>query len=101
MKYRIGDKVKIRTWKSLEKEFGLSGPGIDCQRFGVLPCMEDSLVKLECKRILTIKGFDEENNFYTMEEISYIWTDEMIRELVKRTEAFEPILTRFEILDIR
>ncbi len=44
MKYKVGDKVRIKTWESMEKEFGkeINVDYIDC-RGGFRTEMEDVL----------------------------------------------------------
>ena len=104
MKYKIGDKVKIKTWEEMEKEFGLLDYGSGHIRIlcptHYLNNMEKELNKLNCNRILTIKRIEVRQPYhYLMEEMKYIWTDEMIKELVE--EVCYPILNRYEILDLR
>lgn len=55
-KFKIGDRVRIRSWESMEKEFGLTGDGsIDCRGYFV-----HSMRHL-CGRTATIIGLDDEN----------------------------------------
>ena len=86
MKYKIGDKVKIK------KIDGFSYP------------VEEYFKKHSSERILTIKEIDESiTPSYLMKEIDYRWKDYMIECLVKeyKEPELKPILSRFEILDIR
>ena len=49
MKYKVGDKVKVRTWEDMEKEFGLNQNGyIDCDAAFVTDMKE------YCGKIVTI-----------------------------------------------
>jgi len=99
MKYKIGDKVKIKTWKEMKKEYGVTG-SINCYyNYFFTEYMEKDIKALNCNRILTIKNVKNPCNFYTMKEISWKWSDSMIKCLVK--DKSEPITNRFEILDIR
>jgi len=105
MKYKVGDKVRIKTWKELEKEFGVNKNG-NIGGFNK-KCLfvskkEEYLNKNFPDRILTIKGLNElgDKFGYIVKEIdnqNWLWTDKMIKEKV----AYEPILSRFDILDIR
>lgn len=56
--YKIGDKVKIRTWKSMEKEFGLTSTGyINCN------ALFTELMHGFCGEIFTINKIEEDNRF--------------------------------------
>jgi len=106
MKYKPGDKVKIKTWEQIE-EYQLSNTGsINCDNIIFLLEMEEELNKLNADRIVTIRkiyNYDYySHDCYSMEEIGWSWTDNMIECLASeyKTEILEPILTRFEILDL-
>ena len=98
MKYKVKDKVKIKTWKEMEKEYGVfvKTGSIDCKCL-FTKYMGKGIEELNCDRILTIDSV--KNDCYTMKEITWNWTDDMIKYLVK--DESEPINSRFEILDIR
>lgn len=109
MKYKIGDKVKIKTWEQMEKEFKLEeGRYIvlgDNILFGLK--QEKELNQKYPDRIMTIKTVTEEYNFdfnsifYKMEENNKGWTNDMIECLVEDyiNPACEPIKNRFDIMD--
>lgn len=69
MKYKIGDKVKVRTDLIVDEEYGgqsfMSG------------------MKLFAGKIYTISKIDSDQEYYMFEEIGWVWTDEMIEGLVK------------------
>ena len=83
MKYKIGDKVRIKK-----------------NYMGPLNAMI-KLKELNTNRVVTIKKVCD--YFYYMEEIKWGWRDEEIECLVsvKDYKEPEPITSRFEILDIR
>ncbi len=100
MKYEVGDEVKIRTWESMEKEYGidtLSGwlkcPGA----YAIPPDKEKDINKDFPNRTLTIKKVFKDH--YVMGKIdpTWNWTDYMIEGLAKNCK---PIDNRFEILDL-
>ena len=75
MKYKVGDKVRIKSldWYNANKNENLY---IDCGDicFGLLN-------KPFCGEVLTIKEIEE--HYYTVEENEIFWTDEMIEGLVE------------------
>ena len=102
MKYKVGDKVKIKTWEEMEKEFGLtiSGGNIKCP-FTFMTDMEEDLNENFPNRELTIDYICEE--YYKMKGIGSNWSDNMIKYSLKELEKREKwvsINSRFEILDL-
>jgi len=72
MKYKVGDKVKIKTWEAMEKEFGIYVGTINCD-YGFTSYMEKSLPD---NRIVTIE--DVINNFYQIKGHHQYYTGDMI-----------------------
>ncbi len=109
MKYKIGDKVRIKTWEQMEKEFGLSkysegridNPDKNC-RF--IYFMEKELNEKFHDRVITIKEIKNDLalvcKYYRIKEIDYYWTDNMIECLVSDYKEPVPIYSRWEILDL-
>ena len=101
MKYKIGDKVRIKTWEEMVQEFGLNKSNdINNLSWCYLSIMDKQLEGLNCDRILTIEQIIFDNK-YTMEKIGYTWTNDMIKELEKEYIKSQVITDRFDILDIR
>lgn len=74
MKYKVGDKVKVRTWEDMKKEYGLNGCGsIACNR-----SFTDGM-KEYCGKYVTITsvGF-----WYDIKEDfgSWQWSDDMFED---------------------
>ena len=102
MNYRIGDKIKIKTWSMMTTEFGLDPTHYFINCYGLYsPKQEKCLEEVTPDRILTIKEIVRD--YYRVEELGFDWTEQMIDGLAKNSEKeiLDPILTRFEILDIR
>ena len=80
MKYKVGNKVRIRTREDME---------------------EDRLFfnKELANKIVTIKKVCD--HYYELEEIGWGLPEVMIKCLVKDNKELEHIKNRFEILDIR
>ena len=111
MKYKAGDKVKIKTWEQMEKEFGLDQfNNLDREviKGEAVPVafikeMEREINKNFLDRILTIKNIVRHSNedyYYQMEEIGYYWDDGVIECLVEGYKESVPITSRWELLDL-
>lgn len=82
MKYKISDKIKIKTWDAMAEEYGLGGldkRSIPC-RCSFNLSMETGLQQLDCNRILTIKTITN-NKSYRVVEMSWEFSDDMIEGL--------------------
>ena len=102
MKYKKGDIVRIKTWEEMEKEYGLTINGdINCKRPRFVISMEFVFEKF-FDRLIEISEINEISNHYQVKNMDWEWTDEMIEGLASETkqDKIEPILNRFEILDI-
>lgn len=79
MKYKEGDKVRIREWNDMAREYGVDEDGaIDCP-----PIFFTSDMKRYCGKIMTIESVHKdsfENVFYDMEEDreGWQWADFML-----------------------
>lgn len=105
LKYKVGDRVKIKTWEVLERESGLGYDGYVSSPFdgdfSLTKKMESMINEGFTDRILTIerkmKGY-----CYYMEGIEDIWawSDYMIEGIVKeKSMLLDSMSYRFEIMD--
>ena len=95
MKYKVGDLVKIRTWKEMEREYGIDEhKRIKSKYIFFSEKREKLLNDLSSDRVVEIYKIDR--NYYFIKNFIELWkwTDYMIEELA------EPINSRFEILDL-
>ena len=99
MRYKIGDKVKIKTWKEMEEEFGVSYNGdLMIGHIHFFQKREEELVSNN--RIVKIDYIsDRYYNDSGKKYSGWYWTDEMIKGLIE-PKILDPILSRFEILDL-
>lgn len=104
MKYKVGDKVKIKTWKVMEKEFSSTLDFIKCKS-GFLKERDRLINKNFPDRILTITKLDHNTTTYFMKGFKnrweYNWPEDVIECLVENhVKIIDIIETRFEILDL-
>ena len=105
MRYKAGDRVKIRTWQDMYEEYGLDKQGninqISKYNIQYTVGVEKYINHCRHKRIITIIE-ERSNESYSADLLNYCWTDEMIEGIVdKNDEVIRPITSRFDILDIR
>ena len=82
MKYKIGDKVKVKTWERLVEEYGLKEIG-----FGeYIPIRNVDFIedmKKFCGKVVTIDGIEKDDTYTIAEDDwRWSWTDEMFEEKV-------------------
>ncbi len=109
MKYKIGDKVKIRTWKDMQGEYGLTKcHSIQCvEDMSFTNGMEGQIKQKFFDRILEVDGekyhfaeLGHNTDYYKMKGSNYAWCDEMIECLAEDYKEPVPITNRFELLDL-
>ena len=77
MKFKVGDKVKVRSWESMVAEFGLDGEDIDNPDYCFVRDM-----KQYCGKCVTISRCP--NDYYDIEEDGgqWSWDDTMFENVV-------------------
>lgn len=105
MKYKIGDKVIIKTWEKLKGENGLTScgsvttPSSFPKGASFTTGMERDINQKAPDRILTITGINF--CYYRMEKMTvWDWNDYMIEELAKdHYIILDSISDRFDLMD--
>lgn len=81
MKYKVGDKVRVRQWDDMAKEFGFSG----CTKsnIDILGCLFTNSMKKFCGSVVTISNIASDNSRYLIKEDcqSWYWTDDMFENM--------------------
>ena len=76
MRYKVGDKVKVREWDDMVEEFGTDEDGdIDCNFCFVKDMKEYCGKEMTVSRVFT--------SYYVLEEDEgeFAWTDDMLFKL--------------------
>ena len=63
MKFKVGDKVRVRTWEDLRKRY----PSLYSDNISIRLGFNDEMRRL-CGKIVTIAGVHREYNYYTIFE---------------------------------
>ena len=109
MKYKAGDRVKIKTWAQMEKEY-IKGTFVEnlvsiCPNkdyhYAFTIEMEENLAKIAPNRIVEIKRVSSKDTYYIEGfGMNYNWMDFMIEGIAKEEEEETPPLNRFQLIDI-
>jgi len=92
MKYKVGDKVKLKNWEELIKEYHHSSSEF------ISYIKKTKFATITTARIHQSLGV----NCYNTDNIDkWLWIDKDIECLAKDYKEPEPIYSRFDILDIR
>lgn len=83
MKYKVGDKVRVRQWDDMEKEFGLSIDG----NINMTGWVFTKFMKDFCGKVLVVDGVKEDDFAYLLHNGEfYYFTDEMLEPVEESTE---------------
>lgn len=93
--YEVGDKVLIRDWDDMEKEFGVDRYGDIRSKCAFVQCM-----KRHCNQIRTIKKITNCGNYIMLEDssiIGYVFSSDtiagkVVEESEKPVDEFKPYL---------
>ena len=109
MKYAVGEKVKIKTWQQMKKEYGvehLKGwkkiKNVDSP-VPFTGYMEGLVKALNNGRVLTVGKIVRNFKYecYVMKEIdNWCWSDHMIEGIDEDYRQQHYITDRFEIIDL-
>lgn len=92
-KYNVGDKVTIRQWDDMAKEFGLYAYGsIKCKHSFSVPMSKYCGKTLEIVEVYDI-------NSYTLIGNEYVWSDDMFEEAPVKNESNTTIKEYFDKVD--
>lgn len=76
MKYKVGDKVRVRSWEDMKKEFGVTDAGR-------IPISKDvtfvPLMRPYCGKELVISSVDKD--CYKVKGLAWYWVDEMFESI--------------------
>lgn len=73
MKFKVGDKVRVRAWDDMEKEFGLNADGdIKCR------CWFTKGMRDSCGKIVQIESVSPEIETYCIKDDFHTFTDDML-----------------------
>lgn len=81
MKFKVGDKVRVRSWDSMAKEFGVN-------RIGDICCdgMFLSKMKKFCEIVHTIKSVNNGFKYYSLEDDDYRFSGDMLEPVKEPTK---------------
>ena len=87
-KFKVGDKVRVRSWDSMEQEYGINDWGNIDVKCGFTPEM-----KRFCGKVVTIKSICASGKTYRIKEDNeaFYWSDGMFKSIQKMIVIYADI----------
>ena len=90
MRYKAGDKVRVRDWDDMVKEFGICGENIT-----IPGCYFVELMKKYCNCIVTISELSINGKYLVKEDENvFYWCDEMFEPLDPFGNALDEMMKK-------
>lgn len=90
MRYKVGDKVRVRDWDDMVKEFGICGENIT-----IPGCYFVELMKKYCNCIVTINELTIHDKYLVKEDENvFYWCDEMFEPLDPFGNALDEMMKK-------
>lgn len=90
MRYKVGDKVRVRDWDDMVKEFGICGENIT-----IPGCYFVELMKKYCNCIVTISELSINGKYLVKEDENvFYWCDEMFEPLDPFGNALDEMMKK-------
>ena len=86
MKYKVGDRVRVRDWDDMKKEYGLDRDG----DINIRPCFATGMKKF-CGKIVTITGADGENYHIEGDNECWFFTDKMFEGYAQKFKVGDKV----------
>ena len=95
MRYKVGDKVRVRDWDDMVKEFGICGENIT-----IPGCYFVELMKKYCNNIVTISELTISHKYLVKEDADrFCWCDEMFEPLDPLNNALDEMMKKINQYD--
>ena len=97
MKYKVGDKVRVRKWDDMEKEFGLDNGDI-----AIPHCYFTFGMKKHCNYVVTISEETERGKYHIKEDnADWFWCDEMFESNYSITDKMCDDLLNYSYISMK
>ena len=104
MKYKVGDKVRIKTWKEMKEEYGEFNKRRLNTTITYLDGMEEDIKRFAADRIVEITRMHTHATCTIKEAPGWFWTIDSIKCLADREQVKKQVkvkkITRFDLMDL-